>query len=902
MFRAVLAKLNGRVWGVMISVCASASACQNGYSSVFGNSTSTDPGLNGTIVCNTASRVYTAGEMSCRVQNPTLQNLFPLSSVLNILRTYNSSQALAPNLTSYGPSGTLYAQFMYDGVEQFYCRASGCTQTSDQLSSKWSCPTLDCTCRPQTLLCDNSLANLSTVINGLPGPLSINCNGNSSCNFQQTLLTNLFGPSGLPLSSCTFGECVRQGVIDAASGSPGPATKPADGGAGLSGGVIAGIAVVGALLFAAIALYIVGWINQRRARLQGSPDGGAVLETRRPGTSPGGVGMQWQNLSFSVPSRSSFILGRDSLDPKFILNGVSGNVKPGSMLAVLGPSGAGKTTLVDILSKQNKRGAAFGTVSFFGTDSAYDGRTFEPADVQPRIAYVDQADVLPASQTVFEALLFVARLRLPESVTDSEKKSRAMEVMRQLGLDSVADSRIGDRSRRGLSGGEMRRVSIGIELIGRPDILILDEPTSGLDSASAYKVAALLRDLSRDTSHPMAVIASIHQPSSHLYQTFDSVLVLGLGGRQLYFGPGGSSPVDTLAEQGYVNCPTGYSIPDHLLDLASDVEHHSTSAIASKPEVAEVGKAESHGATELGTSPMSSIMFAGNDPWWKSGSYPTAFLTQFEVLCAREWKNLLRDKSLFLLHIAAASILGVFCGALYFQTKTTIAGFQSRVGCLFFLGSLLAFSSLSALFNLVEIGPLFKRERASKLYSPTAWLLSRILFDIVPLRVVPTIIVSTIVYWMAGLSPHVDQFFKYLLVLVLFSLAMTLFNFLLAAIFRNGGIAILLSAIWNLFLMTYAGFFVHLSSIPPVLRWLQYFSLLKYCLEALAVNEFNSGLTITDVLQGVPVSVSAVVIMQLLFGFKIDSYYRDVLVLFAFLAGFSGLLFLVIILWFRERR
>ncbi len=83
-------------------------------------------------------------------------------------------------------------------------------------------------------------------------------------------------------------------------------------------------------------------------------------------------------------------------------------------------------------------------------------------------------------QTVFEALLFAARLRLPENVTDSEKKARTMEVMEQLGLAPLANSRIGDRSRRGLSGGEMRRVSIGVELVGRPNILILDEPVSFL--------------------------------------------------------------------------------------------------------------------------------------------------------------------------------------------------------------------------------------------------------------------------------------------------------------------------------------------------------------------------------------------------------------------------------------
>jgi len=116
---------------------------------------------------------------------------------------------------------------------------------------------------------------------------------------------------------------------------------------------------------------------------------------------------------------------------------------------------------------------------------------------------------------------------------------------------------------------------------------------------------------------------------------------------------------------------------------------------------------------------------------------------------------------------------------------------------------------------------------------------------------------------MAGLSPEAANFFKFLLILVLYSLGMTLYNFLLGTLFQNGGIAILLSALSSLYQMTFAGFFVHLNDIPPVLRWLQWLCPLKYTLEALSVNEVGSGLMIQDTLQGVPVNVSASMIMQL---------------------------------------
>jgi len=265
-------------------------------------------------------------------------------------------------------------------------------------------------------------------------------------------------------------------------------------------------------------------------------------------------------------------------------------------------------------------------------------------------------------------------------------------------------------------------------------------------------------------------------------------------------------------------------------------------------------------------------------------------------------RNLKRDKTLLIAHILLACVLGVFAGGLYYKVNLTIAGFQNRIGSLFFLGSLIAFSSLSALYNLVEVRNLFLRERAGSFYSPQAWLLSRVLFDVIPLRLIPTILVSIIVYFMVGLSHEAARFFKYLLVLVEFSAAMTLFNFLLACLFSHGGVAILLSSLCNLYLMTYAGFFVNISDIPPVLRWLRYFSTLGYTLEALSVNEVGSGLEIVDKLDGVPIEISATLIMQTLFGFALGNYYRDVLVLFAFIAGFAILLVGTVVFVLRERR
>ncbi|KAJ3891331.1 hypothetical protein GG344DRAFT_77017 [Lentinula edodes] len=895
--------------GTGCNVCQAASACQSAANSLESSDSSLtgdDDGQNNTLVCNTSPKVWASSQMSCSVDNPTLQALYPLSSTLNIIRTLNPSLSPLPNVTSFGSAGSLYAQLFYEGEEQFYCKSDSC----DQDSNNWSCQDLECICRPNTTFCGGVPAtNLTGAINTLTGTLNIDCGDvdnstqQATCSFKQATIDSLFGSSGLVLNGCSFGECLRQSVLDS-NGTTSTASSTSSQ-ASLSGGVIAGLAVVGGLLLTAAVFLLLGYFSQRRARKSGYNQFGS-----------GNVTVEWSNISYIVQNvqNSTRTLWRkrksssEYNDDKVILDSISGRVLPGQMMAILGPSGAGKTTLVEILAGKHKSGSVLGQVSFPSVSQS-----------SPRIGFVPQQDVLPSTLTVHEALLFAARLRLPENIPDAEKHARVDSILQKLGIEGLKNVRIGDNTNgraRGISGGEMRRVSIGLELIASPDILILDEPTSGLDSVSAARVANVLHAIAHDSSSPTAVIASIHQPSSQLYQTFDTILVLSHG-RSLYLGPGSFAPVDHLTRTGLTQpYQQGYNVADYLLEVASDpplalLQSPKHAIPASGSDQVELSnnmsmeKVEDENSTSIDfrVNNRSKVAIRGGAMLgFGKSKYATTFLTQLEYLSGREWKVLRRDKTLFFTHVAVAAVLGVFCGGLYFNIDTTIAGFQSRVGCLFFLGALIAFSSLSALYNIVEIRPLFLRERSAFYYSPTAWLLSRFFFDVVPLRIVPTIIVSTITYWMAGLAPDAAHFFKFLFILVLYTLALTLFNFLLGTLFRNGGIAILLSALTALYQMTYAGFFVHLNSIPPVLRWLQWLCPLKYCLEALSVNEVGSGLMIQDSLQGVPVDVSASLIMNLLFGFGQNNYYRDVLVLFAFIAGFG--LSVIGVVWtkVRERR
>ncbi|KAG8898006.1 hypothetical protein FRB99_007722, partial [Tulasnella sp. 403] len=489
--------------------------------------------------------------------------------------------------------------------------------------------------------------DLTKTINGLGGNLQINCDppsgGVASCSFVQDILKALFGANGLSLSGCSFGECVQNAVVSGSSNSTTTATNSS---APLSGGVIAGLAVVGSLVFLALLGFAWGWIVQRKAKAAGGSGlGGGVTAAERKL----GVGIEWNNVGYVIRNPGTnkgrralgIKSGSDFDDGKVILNGVRGRVVPGQMLAILGPSGAGKSTLVELLAAKNKDGLATGTLRFFTPTGG------APAQ-KPRVGFVDQSDILPPTLTVREALMFAARLRLPESVSEANKTARVFEVMNQLGIADLADTRIGGTNGqgRGVSGGEMRRISIGLELVGRPEILILDEPTSGLDSVSALKVATVLQQLARDPDNPTTVIASIHQPSSQLYRIFDQVLVMS-NGRPLYSGAGGVTPSEYFASRGHP-CPQLYNVADHLLDLASNPPANFTfppirksspddsSTATEEPASEKLAVQNPESETLSSGVPRKGSLFGGmrygklTSSHSSSTGYATTFLTQLE--------------------------------------------------------------------------------------------------------------------------------------------------------------------------------------------------------------------------------------------------------------------------------
>ena len=272
-----------------------------------------------------------------------------------------------------------------------------------------------------------------------------------------------------------------------------------------------------------ITMYIARYIyeNLRKQRLiVGNPSGNeqtqfAEVYVKNSGNRNSQVDFKIQNLQYDLK------LSLFNNTTKRIVNGINGHIKASKMTAIIGPSGAGKTTFLNLLS--GKLRPSNGTISSLADN------------YKDLIAFVPQNDVMFEELTVRENILHSARIRLDKSWSWARIDNFVDLIINILNLENCQHTIIGDTVNRGISGGERKRVNIGMELSACPACLFLDEPTSGLDSSSALIVVDILRKLSENG---MTVVACLHQPRIEIYKMFDECLMVGSGGHCVYLGPG----------------------------------------------------------------------------------------------------------------------------------------------------------------------------------------------------------------------------------------------------------------------------------------------------------------------------------------------------------------------------
>ncbi|TMW62306.1 hypothetical protein Poli38472_009799 [Pythium oligandrum] len=579
-------------------------------------------------------------------------------------------------------------------------------------------------------------------------------------------------------------------------------------------------------------------------------------------------------------------------ETKRILYDISGCAKRGQVVGLLGPSGSGKTSLLNALAAvENGRCQVTGEVKVDNKKIARDYRKIA--------AYVQQDDALFATLTVRECLLYSAELRLPSTVPEVVKHEMVTRILTELNLIHVEHSRIGGidgTDTRGISGGERRRVSIGMELVTSPQILFLDEPTSGLDSFSANSVVQLLKELA---NHGRIVVLSVHQPSTKAFMLLDQVILLAKG-KMLYNGA--PQEAKNYFEDIGFKCPENENVADFILDIASNANNipmvravfkqkHPEMSVPSapptpskddsisqthsvvtrtsrffRPFAAESSPFMSEDASidtprlddYVMSSPIATPTPATPAPPRFSGpgspapmrmpsrSKPNASQTpqrslriEVGVLFRRTSLNILRHRSLLMLHLTLSVVLALFAGLIFNHVTNDLAGFQNRSGAFYFILTFFGFASMSSMDLFIAERAIFLRETGAMYYGAFSYFLAKAVLDTCLLRILPATLFASIFYWIMGLQSSLQHFLYFLATLVLFNVAAGSISILVGVICRRVGTANLSATVVFLVMLLFGGFLLNSQTMPKSVGWIKHFSIFSYAFEILMTNELK---------------------------------------------------------------
>ncbi|PSN69556.1 ABC transporter-like protein [Corynespora cassiicola Philippines] len=428
-----------------------------------------------------------------------------------------------------------------------------------------------------------------------------------------------------------------------------------------------------------------------------------------------------------------------------ILQDVDGWVKPGTLTALMGVTGAGKTSLLDVLASRVTVGVVSGRM-------LVDGH-IRGADFQRKTGYVQQQDLHLATSTVREALVFSAVLRQPKETPHADKVAYAEEVIKVLEMETYADAVIGVPG-EGLNVEQRKRLSIGVELAAKPALLLfLDEPTSGLDSQTAWSICALLRKLA---DNGQAILCTIHQPSAILFQQFDRLLLLAKGGRTLYFGDIGESAktfTDYFERNGARPCGQDENPAEWMLDItgAAPGSHSEQDwpAIWNDSEERRLVKAElAHMEEKLTQKPLA---LNGHDA---TRQFAAPLTTQLSVVLARLFQQYWRSPSYLYSKVALCLFSALFIGFSFWKTPNSLQGLQNQLYAIFMLLTIFSNFCTQIMPHFVAQRSLYEaRERQSKTYSWKAFILSNILVEI-PWNSLMAVLVFVSWYYPIGLHQN----------------------------------------------------------------------------------------------------------------------------------------------------
>lgn len=454
-----------------------------------------------------------------------------------------------------------------------------------------------------------------------------------------------------------------------------------------------------------------------------------------------------KNVSLAVKVKGSQNLFAKKVE-RTLLNDISANFVSNSVNVIMGPSGSGKTTLLNLLADRLSVSGPKQSGEIFLNDA----QMITPTELSKISAYVTQQDNLLISDlTVRETLYYQAILRLP---ADEHPKIPSIidHLMRQTGLIDCADTPIGRESKKGISGGEKRRVSIAIQLLSRPKILFLDEPTSGLDSATSVAILELLKTLA---SLGTTIVSTIHQPSKAMLDRFDSLTLLAKGGFVIYDGP--VSHLNLYLNKKEYVCPPSVNLADHILDLVS--VQLGESKEDSQARVANLIKQWKYADLFYTSDSFSGEVvdiasFKGpHIPWY----------IVFKAICERQFIVSFRDQDIIFTKVYTMFLLAIVYALFFAPLRNNYQGIDNRLGLIQSICNLYFVGLLNNLSLFPSTRNLFHQEYKDGTYGVTIFSAAYLIVAL-PFEIIPSVFLSAMVVFVIGMPRTASMFFTMIFV------------------------------------------------------------------------------------------------------------------------------------------
>ncbi|XP_075799477.1 ATP-binding cassette sub-family G member 3-like [Microtus pennsylvanicus] len=557
------------------------------------------------------------------------------------------------------------------------------------------------------------------------------------------------------------------------------------------------------------------------------------MDTSDQNTLTGEAVLSFHNISYVETVQHGFACCKKTSVIKRLSN-ISGIMKAG-LNAIMGPNYESRSLLLDVLAARKDPHGLSGDILI--------NRKPRPANFTCTSGYVPQNDVVMHTLTVRDNIEFSAALRLPMTMTREEKRRRINEVLELLHLDEVAN--VEPRSKE-----LEKRTGIARELITQHSILFLDDPTTGLDWSTTTDVISVLRRMSR---RGRTIIFSINQPPYSIFRLFDS-LTLVASGKVMFHGPAQE------ALEYFTSADYEYDSHNNPADFLLDIINGGFSALLDTEEdghdvdkYKELSERQHQVRENLANMYTQSSSYrkmkAELDPLLrelKAGrssaleiTCVTSFWHQLQWIICRSFENCLGFPRATGIQAIITVLLAVIVGTIFLVLRNVCTEVQTRANLLFLLTIFQCFTSMSTGDLFMIDRNRFLHEHTSGYYRVSPYFLGKLLGELVPRRLFPSIIFTVIVFSIAGVNTDVKGFFTMFFTVMMLAYSASS----LPLCFKAGGNAVavptLSVTIYFVFMLVFSGQSLYSGNFIPGLSWIQYLSIPHYGFTALMHNEFS---------------------------------------------------------------